>query len=140
MGSALGKIICIFGTKGGVDRTTIAVNLAVSLGLQGSGTVLVDLDLQTGAADQVLGLTADKTIDDLIRAEDFTNARDYLTPFDQNLTVLLPPQRPDLTLKLGSSDAAAILATLLTSSLSICRGRSPTMSPAPWRQLILSAW
>lgn len=115
MGSALGKIICIFGTKGGAGRTTIAANLAVSLGLQGNRTVLVDFDLQAGAADQILGLTAEKTIDDLIRAEDFTNARDYLTQFDQNLTVLLPPQRPELTLKLGSSGAAAILATLRES-------------------------
>ncbi|MDP1808146.1 MAG: AAA family ATPase [Actinomycetota bacterium] len=112
MGSSLGTIICIFGTKGGAGRTTIAANLAVSLGQQGHETVLVDFDLQAGAADQVLGLTVEKTIDDLIRAEDFTHARDYLTPFDQNLEVLISPQRPEPTLSLGSSGASEILSAL----------------------------
>ena len=112
MGSALGTIICIFGTKGGVGRTTVAANLAVALGHQGQKTALIDFDLQAGAVDQVLGVAADKTIDDLIQSADFAHAADYLTPFDQDLSVLVSPQRPELTLTLGSSAAAQTLSAL----------------------------
>src|SRR3990172_4374105 len=88
MGSALGTVICIFSTKGGVGRTTVAVNLAVAFGLQGRRTALVDFDLQSGAVDLVLGVQPEKTIDDLIQKEDFAAAGDYLAGFDGNLSVL----------------------------------------------------
>lgn len=74
--------ICVSSGKGGVGKTTIAVNLSMTLASQGLRTLLVDGDLGLANVDVMLGLNVEKTIRDILEQE--------LDPVDAALMV-----RPD---------------------------------------------
>lgn len=60
------KVISITGGKGGVGKTTIAVNMAVSLGRMGKKVLLFDADLGLANVDVLLGLTPARSVMDVI--------------------------------------------------------------------------
>ncbi|HEX5616289.1 MAG TPA: P-loop NTPase [Acidimicrobiia bacterium] len=51
-----GKVIVAFSTKGGVGKSVVATNVAVSLATRGHDTVIVDADLQFGDVAVLLGV------------------------------------------------------------------------------------
>ena len=60
------QVIAVSGGKGGVGKTTVAVNLSLALAKLGKRVVLLDGDLGLGNIDVLLGLSRQYTLADLI--------------------------------------------------------------------------
>lgn len=63
------RTVAVVSGKGGVGKTTLAVNLAVALRHRGVGVLLVDGDLGMGNADLLLGQVPRFTMHDLVLGE-----------------------------------------------------------------------
>ena len=72
----LATMICVLGPKGGIGKTMVCCNLALTLLERRRRVVLVDLDLQFGDVALSLGLRPERTIYDLaVRAGHSTPTR-----------------------------------------------------------------
>ncbi len=69
-GPALGKVTVVSGAKGGIGKTTLAVNLAAALAAEtGEPTVLVDLYTQFGDAALLLNVLPRRTLANLVQVD-----------------------------------------------------------------------
>ncbi len=95
-----GKIICVFSPKGGVGRTTVAVNLAIALrNMTGRRVALADCNLPFGDVGIAMNLVAKKTMADLLpsMADMSPELLDsVLSVHESGVRVLLAPTRPEL--------------------------------------------
>ncbi len=111
-----GEIIVVFGAKGGIGRTTLATNLAVSLAVAaGQRVALVDLDTHLGDVSLLLDLPPERTIADLIpqvHKLDPELVRTYLTIHDSGVRVLPAPLRPEHGELVAPAHVRRILETL----------------------------
>ncbi|MDD2433347.1 MAG: response regulator, partial [Clostridia bacterium] len=92
------EVITVFGTKGGVGKTTIAVNLAVLLAQSKQKVVLLDLDLQFGDVSVFLNLFPRRTMSELAQERDVWDIElleSYLLPHVSGVKILPAPGRPE---------------------------------------------
>lgn len=66
-GSAITRVISISGGKGGTGKTTVAVNLAISLARRGKSVMILDADLSLANVDVVLGIKPHRTLNDVLQ-------------------------------------------------------------------------
>ena len=94
-----GKQITVFSSKGGVGKTTLAVNLALALADGGQKkVVLVDLDLAFGDVAITLQLFPARTIADTVpmgSGLDIGALETLLTPHKDHVSALVAPVQPD---------------------------------------------
>ncbi len=114
-GDRNGEVITVFSPKGGVGKTTVAVNLAVALSGSGAARVcIVDLDLGFGDVAITLQLIPEHTIAEAVEAEehlDFGLLETLLTRHD-NCSILAAPTHPESKDKISPSLVRRVLRIL----------------------------
>ena len=113
-----GKIITVFGAKGGVGTTTLASNISVNLSEHtGRSAVLIDMNLQFGNAALFLNLKPKYSIIDVASHLDNLDPivlRDSLPRHSSGVRLLAGPARIEDTEKLTTSHFEAIIDIMRT--------------------------
>ncbi|MEA5050184.1 MAG: AAA family ATPase [Oscillospiraceae bacterium] len=111
------KVIVVFGSKGGLGKTTIATNLAVKLAESKKKVALVDLDLQFGDVHIFMGIEPKDTIAELVQDVYVPNIdaiRSYMVVHSSGVHVLCAPKSPEYA-DVVSSERVQGLIRLLRS-------------------------
>jgi len=109
------KIITVFGTKGGVGKTTISVNLAVALAKSGSKVALIDTDLQFGDVNVYLDIEPKETIGDLVQERntfDIETLKSFMMLHSSGVSVLCGTKSPEFADFITGDHIDKILNTL----------------------------
>jgi flagellar biosynthesis protein FlhG len=104
--------IAITGAKGGVGKTTLAVNFALQCALSGHRVLLVDFDAGCGNVGVHLRLSAQKHLEDL--ADDHCQAAATLLPAPAGLSIILSRHGDDSLATADDAQLARILKRLDT--------------------------
>ena len=111
-----GCVITVFGSKGGVGRTTVATNVAIAIKtLTDKKVALVDGSLVFGDVGIMLNLPVGNTISDLIpsiHTLDPDMLERVLVRHSSGVKVLLAPHRPELA-ELVTADHLRIIVSLM---------------------------
>jgi len=114
-GSEIGQVVTIFGAKGGVGATAIAVNLAGAMQRRGLRVVLVDLDLYLGDVLSFLDIAGTYSISDVL-ANMSRLDRDLLatsvTKHRSGINVLAQSSKVEEAEQIKGQDIAALLEFL----------------------------
>lgn len=112
----VGQVVTVFSPKGGVGKTTMAVNLALALSDGGARKVcLVDLDLAFGDVAITMQLFPSHTIEQAIGSEgsiDMQLLDGLLTRHQDSVMVLAAPNHPDTRERVTPVLVSRILRTL----------------------------
>ncbi len=111
----MSKVITVFGSKGGLGKTTIATNLAVKLAEQRKKVALIDLDLQFGDAHVFLDIEPKDTISELVfdeRTPDIDSVRSYMTIHSSGIHLLCAPKSPEYAEFVSAERVQGLLSLL----------------------------
>jgi pilus assembly protein CpaE len=115
-----GKIIAVFGAKGGVGKTTIAVSLALAIRLRTrKRVIMVDADLTFGDVAVHLNIAPTRSIVDIVRGGDEIEQEmvtQVLLSHPSGLQALLAPPRPEEAELVNAEHMTRILDLLAVSA------------------------
>ena len=112
-----GRVVAVFGPKGGVGRTTLAVNLAVAAATElGQKTCLVDASFQFGDVGVLLNLNPkNKSIADLIgelEQGEHESMDTFVINHSAGIKVLLAPPSPEMAELITPTGAKRMIEAL----------------------------
>ncbi|MEB3024441.1 MULTISPECIES: AAA family ATPase [unclassified Parvimonas] len=109
------EVITVFGTKGGVGKTTLAVNLAVELSRKKAKVAILDLDLLFGDAHMFLGLDVKETVVELLqerKVPTIDSVRNYFLVHSSGVQLLCAPISPEYAENVTASQVEPLLNVL----------------------------
>ncbi len=108
------RVIAFFSPKGGVGKTTLAVNTACALAALNKKVALVDLNLQFGDVGVFLDVPKGDTIADMVEEQTFELAtvKSYLIQHQSGVMVLLSSSSPEYAELIRPEHIEAILSVL----------------------------
>lgn len=115
--SWMSKVITVFGSKGGLGKTTIAVNLATKLAEKKKKVALIDLDLQFGDAHIFLDIDPKDTIAELVRevyTPNIDSVRSYMIVHSNGVHLLCAPKSPEYAEVVTAEKVQSLLSLLRT--------------------------
>ncbi len=107
-----GQIVSVFAAKGGVGKTTIAVNLAVGLTrFYGRKTLVIDGDLAFGDVGVRLNIASNKSLFDIASGGDvdFNSLADALVQHNSGVSLLLRPSTPAMSERIDIESVSRVL-------------------------------
>ncbi|MEW9672595.1 AAA family ATPase [Ammoniphilus sp. 3BR4] len=110
-----GHVISVCGTKGGVGKTTLAVNMAVAFAKNNLKVIILDLDLQFGDVAILFDLHPKRTIYELVvegDGEAKESVERYIVQHRSGVDILPAPNRPELAEVVTGEHIQRILADL----------------------------
>ena len=110
------KIIVCYSPKGGVGKTTLAVNLAYALATMNKKIALIDLSLQFGEVGVFLDIPKGDTIADMVEEHSFelSTIKSYLIRHQSGIQVMLSSSSPEYAELIQPVHVNAILSSLRT--------------------------
>src|SRR6478735_756538 len=110
-----GRVITVFSPKGGVGKTTMAVNLGMALGQAGADVCVVDLDLAFGDVAITMQLIPEHTIAEAADSEehlDFAMLQTLLTRHPTSVMILAAPTHPEGRDRIAATLVRRVIQTL----------------------------
>lgn len=109
------QVISVFGSKGGIGKTALAVNLAVKLAQMKKRVALLDFNLQFGDAGVFLDIDATDTIAELVQSQNTLNIesiKKYMVLHSSGIHVLNAPRSPEYADLVSSEHIEKIISSL----------------------------
>jgi len=101
------QVIAVTGGKGGVGKSNVSVNLAVSLADMGRKVVVLDADLGLANIDILLGITAKRNLSDVLNGECSLN--DVMVTGPKGIRIVPATSGTQSMVNLGTLEQAGLI-------------------------------
>ncbi len=109
------RIITVFGSKGGIGKSTIVSNLSIALARRGKRVAVLDLDLQFGDINLFFDVDPKETIAELVQETqsiNYESIKSYMQFHSSTVSLLCAPKSPEMADSIKAESVEKIINTL----------------------------